>query len=382
MNKVGIVSYYRNINFGSALQACATQMAIRSLGYDCEHIRCFFGRSRKQKIMALLNNPLSILKNKLVWYYKKATSPNPAVRREKFAQFVAENIKESEKIYTPADVAQTNAIYDAFVCGSDQIWAPNQFNEWFYINFISDKSKKIAYAPSIGLPVIPDHLKDKMATLIRNIGYLSIREREGAAIVRELTGLEVPVVLDPTLLISKEEWLAKVEKSKAPKEPYILCLFLGENPQHRKAVDTYKVAKGYKNVVISCKKGDYNWGDMIMAEAGPLDFIDLVNNAAMVFSDSFHGAAFALNLNRPFGVFMRFSEDHPICQNSRIRNLLDLFSLHKRLVRDDDSFEVLDADIDYAVVNEKLAAERARSLSYLQNALNDSIATSYRHARA
>jgi hypothetical protein len=192
----------------------------------------------------------------------------------------------------------------------------------------------------------------------------------------------VPVVLDPTLLISREEWLAKVEKSKAPKGPYILCLFLGENPLHRKAVDTYKVAKGYKNVVIPFKKGDYTWGDRIMGEAGPLDFIDLVNNAAMVFSDSFHGAAFALNLNRPFGVFMRFSEDHPICQNSRIRNLLDLFSLQKRLVRDDGSFEGIDADIDYAVVNGKLAAERARSLSYLQNALNDSISMSQRHASA
>ncbi len=176
MKKVGIVSYYRDINFGSALQASAMQMAIRGLGYDCEHIRCFFGRSRKQKILALLTNPFPILKNKLVWYYKKVTSPENAMRREKFAQFVTENIKESEKIYTPSDVALTTEIYDAFVCGSDQIWAPNLFNEWFYINFISEKHKKIAYAPSIGLPVIPDHLKDKMATLIRNIGYLSIRE--------------------------------------------------------------------------------------------------------------------------------------------------------------------------------------------------------------
>jgi hypothetical protein len=301
---------------------------------------------------------------------------------EKYSQFITQNIKESEKIFRPDNLFLTNDIYDAFICGSDQIWAPNSFKEYFYINFIQDKYKKIAYAPSIGLSKIPDNLIKKMASLISEIGYLSIREQEGAKIVRELTGLNIPVVLDPTLLIDKEEWLGKIKKSTVPKEPYILCLFLGENPQHRQLVETYRQAKGYKIVVLPFRKLDCFWGDITREDAGPLDFIDLVNNAAMVFSDSFHGAAFALNLNRPFGVFMRFSEDHPICQNSRIRNLLDLFSLQKRLIRDEGSFEGIDADIDYAVVNEKLAAERARSLSYLQNALNDSIAASHRHARA
>jgi hypothetical protein len=382
MNKIGIVSYYRNINFGSAFQACAMQMAIRKLGYECEHIKFFFGRSRGQRLLALMKNPFPFLKNKLGRYYKKVVFPEYFMRRDKFAQFVTENIKESEKIYTSENIAHSNTIYDAFVCGSDQIWAPNQFNEWFYINFISESSKKIAYAPSIGLPVIPDHLKDKMATLIGNIGHLSIREREGATIIRELTGLEVPVVLDPTLLISKEEWLAKVVNRKAPKEPYILCLFLGENPEHREVVDAYKMTRGYKNVVIPFRKGDYTWGDTIMAEAGPLDFLDLVNNASMVFTDSFHGAAFALNLNRPFGVFMRFADDHPICQNSRIRNLLDLFALHSRLVRDARSLRGIDSDIDYAVVNEKLVEERAKSLDYLSNALRNSTIRSRRHAPA
>lgn len=381
MYKVGIVSYYRNINFGSALQACALQMAIRKLGYECEHIRCFSARSLKQKILALINNPFLVFR-KLVWLYNKIVFSKTDLRCSKFSRFVDENIRESEVIYTPDDLVQTEKIYDAVVCGSDQIWAPNQFREWFYINFISNKYKKIAYAPSIGLPVIPDDMKDKVAALIKDIGYLSIREKEGAQIVHALTGIDVPVVLDPTLLISKDEWLGKVQKTTAPEECYILCLFLGENPQHRKSVEAYRQATGHKIVVLPFVKCDYIWGDVVMADSGPLEFVDLVNNASIVFTDSFHGAAFSVNLNKPFYVFMRFTEDHLICQNSRIRNLLSIFGLQNHLIGDGAAVAEMDIDIDYETVNEILKKERTKSLRYLKASLRDSIVKSKSDAHA
>jgi len=371
MRKIGIVSCYRNINFGSALQACALQMAIRKLGYDCEHIR-FSGRNRKQKIFALIKNPFLGFR-KFIRFFKNKLSPTTELRRNSFSRFLDENIQESEVVYTADNLRRTEKIYDAVVCGSDQIWAPNQFNEWYYINFIPNKCKKIAYAPSIGLPVIPDDLKDKVSSLIKDIGYLSIREKEGSQIVHELTGIDVPVVLDPTLLISKDEWLGKVQKSTAPDEPYILCLFLGENPQHQKSVEAYKQATGHKLVVLPFAKCDYTWGDVVMSNAGPLEFIDLVKNASIVFTDSFHGAAFSMNLNKPFYVFMRFAEDHPICQNSRIRNLLNIFGLHSRLIDDGATVTEIEIDINYATVNEILEKERAKSLTYLQTSLRESI---------
>ena len=377
MHKIGIVSYYRNINFGSVLQACALQMAIRKFGYDCEHIRYFSIRSRKQKIFALIKNPfIFIVLRKLLSLYKKNASPETELRRSNFSRFVDDNVRESEMFCTTDDLARTEKIYDAVICGSDQIWAPNQFNEWYYINFISNKCKKIAYAPSIGLPVIPDDLKNKIAYLIKDIGYLSVREKEGAQIVHALTGIDVPVVLDPTLLISKDDWLGKVQKSTALDEPYILCLFLGENPQYRKSVEEYRQATGRKIVALPFAKSDYNWGDVVMADAGPLEFIDLVNNAAIVFTDSFHGAAFSMNLNKPFYVFMRFTEDHPICQNSRIRNLLSIFDLQSRLINAGATVTEMDIDIDYATVNAILEKERIKSLTYLQTSLRDSIVKS------
>ena len=375
MHKIGIVSYYRNINFGSALQACALQMVIRMFGYDCEHIRRFSGRSRKQKILAVIKNPFLVFR-RLIRFFKNILSPGTDLRRNNFWRFVDENIQESEIVYTADDLVRTEEIYDAVICGSDQIWAPNQFNEWYYINFVSNKWKKIAYAPSIGLPVIPDDLKYKVASLIKDIGYLSIRERGGAQVDYELTGIDVPVVLDPTLLITKDQWLGKVQKSTAPDEPYILCLFLGENLQHRQSVEAYQQVTGHKIVVLPFAKRDYTWGDIVMSDAGPLEFIDLVNNAAIVFTDSFHGAAFSMNLNKPFYVFMRFTKDHPICQNSRIRNLLSTFNLQSRLVDDGATVSEIDIGIDYATVNEILKKERTKSLTYLQASLRDSIVRS------
>jgi hypothetical protein len=377
MKKIGIVSYYRINNYGSALQAYAMQIIIKKLGYDCEHIRCFLGRSNLEKIQDTVKNPLKILKKQFLIYKKKSILKKNIDREKKFSRFFDKNINESEIFYDKKNVWKTNMIYDAFVCGSDQIWAPNQFNEWFYINFVPEKHKKIAYAPSIGLSVVPEHLKAKIASLICDIEYLSIREKKGAEIVRELTGLDIPVVLDPTLLLDKNDWLAKIETTSAPKEPYLLCLFLGENPEHRRAAEAYGQAKGYKIAVIPFQKKDYFWGDIVLKDAGPLEFIDLINSAAMIFSDSFHGVAFALNLNKPFGAFMRFTEDDPICQNSRMRNLLNIFSLQDRLVKDDTSMDKLDMDINWVAVNKKLTKERHDSLTYLINAIEHSIAASH-----
>ena len=127
MHKIGIVSYYRNINFGSALQACALQMAIRKFGYDCEHIRRFSGKSRKQKIVALLKNPFLVFR-RLLRFCKKIASRETESRRSNFSRFVDENIQESNIFYTTYGLARTEKIYDAVVCGSGQIWAPNQFD--------------------------------------------------------------------------------------------------------------------------------------------------------------------------------------------------------------------------------------------------------------
>lgn len=373
MSRIGIVSYYHNINYGSALQACALQMAIRKLGYECAHIRRDTTKTSIQKLRELLTKPHLVAKRKLSYYYKKASSRKSHLRRKRFQEFVHENIRESEVGYKPDQLSLCEDTYDAFICGSDQIWAPNQFDEWFYLSFVSNKFKKIAYAPSIGLPSIPENLRDRVSQLIKNIAYLSIREKQGADLVKDLTGLEIPVVLDPTLLINKKDWLAIAQGSLRPQKPYILCLFLGDNPSHRKTAESLAAGNNLNLAVLPFRSTDYGWGDHTISDAGPAEFIDLINNAAVVLTDSFHGAAFSLNLNKPFFVFMRFTDNHPICQNSRIINLLNTFSLQTRLISSDDPQQVPDVPMDFACINDVLFSERARSLQYLKSSIESSL---------
>jgi hypothetical protein len=371
MKKIGIVSFYRGISIGSALQACALQMTLRKLGYRCEHIRYVPGIGRKRKYFEQIKNYFNVLR-RFIYPFKRMRYNPKQLRQLNFDMFIYHKIRESKIVYRREDLYKANKVYDAVICGSDQIWAPNLFDEWYYINFIPDKHKKIAYAPSIGLPQIPNDLKEHIAVLIKSIGFLSIREQEGAQLVYELTGIKVPVVLDPTFLVDKNTWLSKIKNYELPKTPYILCFFLGTDQQHRKAVKTYQKKTGFKIVVLPFVTHDYAWGDAILNDAGPLEFLDLVNNAAVIFTDSFHGAVFSIIFNKPFFVFMRFAEDHAVCQNSRIRNILTILKLEKRLIHDGADIQYTNNEIDYTAVNKILEQERVKSLDYLQNALKNS----------
>ena len=376
MCKVGIVTNYRNINYGSALQAYALQSVVNGFDYSCEHIFYFRGKTIFQRLKRLVQNPLLLL-NKLDRAREKLVPSGVELRRQKFGGFVSENINESRKVVSLSELKVLGREYASVICGSDQIWAPNQFHEWYYIHFVSDSRRKIAYAPSIGLPQIPEHLKAKMSSLVKDIGFLSIREREGAEILKELTGLDVPVVLDPTLLVTSAQWRKKTQVERDNlfdynERPYCFCLFLGENPKHREVVSEYCDSAGLDVITVPFRECDFSFGDRIESALDPFEFLALLDRSAIVFTDSFHGAAFSVNFNKPFYVFPRFKAEDPLCQNSRIRNLVNMFGLEERLIENEVDSSSLNSQIDFSVANKALEKERESSLSFLKNSLEKS----------
>lgn len=359
IKKIGIVTNYANINYGSALQSYALQRKLLSLGVYCENIKYKYGREESR--LARIKNSVGDLKRWLLTIVRKN-------RRDRFLAFRLNYLRESKREYaTLDDLNRTNQVYDAFICGSDQIWAPNQFNEWYYLSFVKDLKVKIAYAPSIGLPIIPDHLKKLMGDLISRIDYISIREAQGAAIVKELTGTEPPVVLDPTLLINKDEWKNISAKPKIKGE-YAFCYFLGENPEHIRTARKYCNENGLK-LVVPYEKGDISTCDMVLKGVGPREFLTLISEATLVFTDSFHGTAFSVNFGKDFFTFLRFSPDDELCQNSRIYHFLDSVGLRCRLV--DEGVEQIAAiePINYDSVFDRLQSLRFTSERFLLNSL-------------
>lgn len=362
MKKVGIVTTFQNTNYGSKLQSYALQKKLRDLGVIGENIIWLkqTSNSMLQKLLRLAKQPSSILKIGVRKKYRR--------RQQIFQEYLEDNLNVSG--YTVEQIKElenlNNSPYSYYICGSDQIWAPNLFNEYLFLSFITDRSKKISYAPSIGLTKIPEKLKEQYKNLINGIGSLSIREADGASFISDITGREATVVLDPTLLLTRDEWVEQAAQTNI-NTPYILCYFLGGNNEHRQWVEELSKKTGYQIIVLPFAPRDFYWGHKRVFEAGPKEFLGLINSAEIVCTDSYHGMLFSLNLNKEFYSFLRFKENEKLNQNSRILNFMEKLGIVNRIVDLNEQNHY--TDINWAVINSKLELERKNSITFLENAL-------------
>jgi hypothetical protein len=272
-----------------------------------------------------------------------------------------------------------NEEYDAFVCGSDQIWAPTFFNEKYFLSFVENPNKRIAYAPSIGLTKIDDpYVKMRMAEHLKGFVSLSVREEQGAEIIKRISGKKAQVVLDPTLLLTSEEWdklaspsLGMIDRNK----PYILCYFLGTDKSNRSHALEMSKKLGLPLKVIPVFQRDVRWGQKILTGIGPAEFLTLIKNAALVCTDSFHGTCFSILYQKPFLAYERFKSHDENNQNSRIHHILRLLGLDYRLVEDTNAPYDNPFECDYSDCNKRLEEKRTESVAFLSNAIKNAINT-------
>lgn len=196
MKKIAIVTGYHIKNYGSALQAYATQKVIDDMGIDNECIQYQKKKDLKQLVrifnLPLLKTKLAGIKKKL--YAKKyadTLGKNFEIRNKIFDEFVKENFKVSEKCYGYEQLKNKIKEYDAVLLGSDQVWNPLNFGSHYYtLEFVPDSIPKIAYAPSFGVSKIPNSQKKKTIQYLNRIEYLSVREKKGQELIKELTNRE------------------------------------------------------------------------------------------------------------------------------------------------------------------------------------------------
>ena len=191
--------------------------------------------------------------------------------------------------------------------------------------------------------------------------------------IKELTGREVPTVVDPTILFTGEEWKEIItEKKVVENEKYIFCYFLGNNPEQRLEVEKLKKATGYKIVFIphldEFIESDIKFGDKQLYNVGPEEFVNLIRNAEYVCTDSFHGSVFSILNHKKFVTFNRFKTTDRNSRNSRIDSLLQQTNLSERRY-DGNLVEQIVKDIDYDKVESRLTKMREKSEDYLEMAL-------------
>lgn len=251
-----------------------------------------------------------------------------------------------------------------FVIGSDQVWNP-YYRYGSPIDFLTfaPKYKRIAYAPSFGISSIPDEYIEDYKLWLSEMDSLSVREEVGAKIIKKLTGKDSIVLVDPTIMLSKEKWLS-VSKSSVnkPQNKYLLTYFLGEVSQ-KKRKRIRKIASDNKLEIVNLAYIK----DKDRYATDPGEFIDYINSATVFLTDSFHGAVFSILMEKPFIIFER-DEKIP-SMNSRIDTLLSTFNLKSRkwenILGNDDIFNV-----DYSHVTPILEFERNKALNYLKEALH------------
>jgi len=381
MSKVAILTIQRSKNYGAVLQSYALQQTINKFGLSCEILDLLrpihTGYKSTNHNMPLepyykknTNTP-----NKAFFYNIKLTIYNfleQSLSRKKmlgFQQFEQMNLTFSQHSFCCSDDLYLTLLdYDYYVTGSDQVWNPTfpYSPEPYFLTFVPQGVPRIAYAPSFGVSEIHEAIQSQYKQWINGITHLSIRERQGADIIYQLTGRNALTVLDPTFLLTGIEW-EKIAKKPNIKCQYIFCYSLGDVSGLMDLCYYVQEITGYPIYKIGNCKDLYNRRVKAILNADPQEFIGLIMDAAIVITNSFHGTAFSINMKKNFYTFTT-SALGTDSRNSRLISLLDLFGLSKRLINSIDELPLSpDFDVAYDEVSTILSIEREKSHCYLYN---------------
>lgn len=358
--KVGILTWHYYENVGSNLQAFALMKTIKDMGFEVE----FINYQRKELHDSCIK---TFFKTILAKIDSVAPKVLPAKYTFKSFQFQKKHFKTTKICMSEKKLNELNKEFDIFVCGSDQIWSPLVFNRTYFLNFVDNNKYKFSYAPSIGNNYLPDNLKKEYHDLLINFNGISVREEKGRELLEEI-GIEAKVVLDPTFLLKKEEWI-EISKQRLEKENYLFCYFLGENYIYRQKIQEFAKKNNIKLIIYSAYSLDEKYCDLHINKIGPEEFLSYIRWSEEVFTDSFHGVVFSLKFEKKFNAFYRFKQDDKKNQNSRIINILGSLNLKDRIIGENQILN--EEDIDYNEVNKKLEKLISESKSYLREELNN-----------
>lgn len=363
MDKVGIITFHRAINYGAVLQAYALNENIKKLGYY--PVTIDYKNSHIEKIYDPKKFNYKSLKSFLGGILTYNRRKNKKERFEDFREryFVFDQISD---LHATENIRHLDS-YNKFITGSDQVWnyAPTQFDQAYFLDFVSDSKKKNSYAASFGFDKVPDEYYYDYKALLGDFNNISVREKQGAVIIKELLNRNAEIVLDPTMLLSKDDWYTISQDYKVKKD-YILIYQLATSQSLLDfAVNLSKKTNCeiiYINDSLRKKiKATY------VNEIGPQEFIGLFKNAKYIVTNSFHGTAFSINFSKLFFVEML---QPPAKVNSRLENILDTFDLRSRQIINGNNDNIF-TEIDYKKVNKKLEVERQWSLNFLKRILEE-----------
>lgn len=373
MRKIGILTFHNCDNYGAVLQVYALQQVIKSMGYEPEIIN--YSRDNLKDVLKMFSVKISSvlrgkpdrqlysLKEFLDMVFKG--EGNTKELREPFAEFRKKYLLCSEPV-NKKTIKKIQDRYDRIIVGSDQVWNCGRVNiePTYMLDFVTDNQKKCSYAASFGISEIPEKYLEIYQELLSQFSHISVREKAGKRLVKELTGKDTEVVLDPTLLLRKEKWQQIARKEDEGE--YILVYQLGNASNLLNIARKLSKRTGLPIKVVKKMEG---MGDDVIGCNGlsPVDWVSAFLNARYILTSSFHGVAFSINFNKEFWAVKAEDRIREAMQ-SRIVNVLELTGLESRYIAGFDEIST-EEKIAYDEVNERLDRLGEISLNYLKEIL-------------
>lgn len=366
--RTGLITFHFAHHYGAQLQALATMKAIQGLGHECQIIDYRLPHTTRTNQIFKKSRAVRDMASDAHTALHYAAFQR---RFQRFEDFVAQEMELSPQRYTSFDqLREGPPAYDVYVSGSDQIWNPyifqdKQFDPAFLLDFVKE-GRRIAYAPSLGVPQLPEDKAAELKRFLEPFSALSVREKRGQVLVREAAGRQAKVVLDPTLLLNGDDW-GKLAAPPQHQGPYILCYFVSDPGEAAPYALALSKRTGWPIVQLAGARRKIEGAREIVFDAGPREFLGLFQHAAAVVTNSFHGAAFSLQFKKDFFTSMSPKERREPTF-SRIYSLLSRLGCADRIIGLDTTAPI-DAKMDYDQVYERLEAARADSLAYLKAAV-------------
>lgn len=382
--KIGVITIEQVGNYGAELQCYATQKVLQNIGCDAEIIDyCYYKdyRYKDSKMsepfvpMTFKERIFYVLKYRIVNRFVDKVlllfNSNIARRNSRFAAFHAENTKMSRKYMSMPELYEASMDYDIFVTGSDQVWNPGAQSsiEPYFLTFAPDSARKISFAGSFGVSEIEPNLRERYKEYLSRYDFISVREQNACDMVKQLVGKDAECVLDPTLLLTKDEWMKVARQYDNVPERYVLVYTLFESPAIFSLAK--KVAKEKGISVLRITKRAYFVsrieGISNISDAGPAEFISLIAGADYIITDSLHGTAFSINFGIPFLTIVSSKNNN----NSRMESLLKVVGLSGRMVYEEKEVSSLiyNDNIDFKEIENHIKKARVTSMNFLNKAL-------------
>lgn len=366
--KVAYITRHTPSNYGSVLQAYATQRAIEGLGHEAvciNYIRTDELPENRTKTLLSVSRWNKNAATRLL--YSVTQKPVFDAAGKRFDRYRKNMLTLTDECWnTPEELAQNLPKADVYMTGSDQVWntvGTGVIDPAYFLSFVPDGKKKVAYAGCFGTKTVRDEDRDNITKWLKRYDHITIREKSGVELAQSL-GVCAEQVLDPTFLMSPKDWLGILPK-KEKTESYVLVYQLHPNKEFQTYAKEFARRKKMRLIRVHpyfhhiFKPGKFVFCPPVE------EFLWYIKNADYFLTDSFHGTSFAIGLNT------QFVDVLPNVYSERNRSILATAGLENRILMSCDDFKIADKPIDFTAVNRKINAERTRSAEILRKIIEE-----------